>query len=292
MYSFEGCYLKNDICLNNFFMKNIHENSNIEECNNIAKINNAPFFAMSNGNLNNSSCLIGNDVSINENITVLSNKNNKINIKNISKIDFTKIPNACGYNNENNKTDIYASSNAYSLYTSQDSMLLYNNKDLLNKTYENPYYFNNWLKTLDSDFNKITTNLKNAYLEYIRSKSEAQDFNDYINEPANIKSKKENLIQIITDLIKLDNNYNNLINELFINSKIIFEKLNIYKSSTGLLENDFLNNKEILEDLLNTNNGENGQLINNNLKKNNLITQNILLLILIVIIIIILKKNR
>ena len=292
MYSFQGCYLKNDICLNNFFTKNIQENSSIGDCTNIARINNAPFFAMSNGNLNNATCLIGNDISVNENITLLSNKNNKINIKNISKVDFSKTPNACGYNNENKKTDIYASSNAYSLYTSKNSMLLYNNKDLLKKTYESPYYFNNWLKTLNQDFSKIIHNLKEAYLEYIRSKAEVQDFNDYINEPANIKSKKENLIQILTDLLKLDNNYNNLINELVINSKIMFEKLNVYRSSTGLLENDILNNKIILEDLLDTNNGENGQLINNNLKKYNLIAQNILLLILIVIIIIILKKNR
>lgn len=291
MYSFEGCYLKNDICLNNFFMKNIHKNSNIEECTNIANINNAPFFAMTNGNLNNSSCLIGNDISINENITLLSNKNNKINIKNISNINFDNVPNACGYNNNNNN-DIYASSNAYSLYTSKNTMLLYNNKDLLNKTYENPYYFNNWLKTLDSDFYKITANLKNAYLEYIRSKSEVQDFNDYINEPTNVKNKKENLLKIITDLLKLDNNYNQLINELFINSKIIFEKLGIYKNSTKLLQNNILDNKITLKDLLNTNNSENGQLLNNNLKKNNLIAQNILLVLIIVIIIIFLKKNR
>lgn len=290
MYSFQGCYLKNDICFNNFFTKNIEQNSSVGDCENIAKINNAPYFALTSGNINNATCLIGNDITTNKNITSLSNKNNKINIENISKIDFTKTPNACGYNNENKKTDVYASTNAYSLYTSKDTMLLYNNQDLLKKTYESPYYFNNSLKTLNEDFSKIMTNLKETYLEYIRSKAEVQDFNDYINEPGNIKSKKENLIQIIIDLLKLDNNYNNLINELLTNSKIIFEKLNVYKSSTGLLENDLFNNKVILEDLLNTNNGQNGQLVNNNLKKNNLIAQNIILLIIISIIIIFLKK--
>jgi hypothetical protein len=292
MYSFQGCYLKNDICLNNFFTKNIQKNSSLGDCENIAKINNAPYFALTSGNINNASCLIGNDISVNENITLLSSKNNKININNISKIDFDKSPNACGYNNDNKKTDIYASSNAYSLYTSKNTMLLYNNKNLLQKTYESSYYFNNWLTTLDKDFNKIINNLKNTYLEYIRSKAEVQDFNDYINEPSNIKNKKENLIQILTDLLRLDNNYNNLINEIINNSKILFEKLNIYKTSTGLLENDIFNNKNILDKLLNTNNAENGELVNNNLKKNNLIAQNIILIIIIIIIIVVLKKNK
>ena len=292
MYSFQGCYsISNDISINNYFTKNIKNNSSIGDCKNEAKINNAPFFALTGGNIYNAKCLIGKNELINENITFLTNSKNKLNINDICNSDISKKSHICGYNNLNKKTDIYAGKNAYSLYTSENTNLLYKNQKLLSKTYESPFYFENNLQELDNNFKNIIKNLKNSYIEYIRSKSESQVFNDNIEEPKNIIIKKENLIQIFTDLINLDNNYNNLINKIINNSNTVFEKLNVFRSSTGILQNEIYNNKDKLDELLNINRADNGQLLDNKLKKNVLILQNIILLISIISILF-LKKNK
>ena len=112
-----------------------------------------------------------------------------------------------------------------------------------------------------------------------------------IDEPKNVSNQKENLIQILTDLISLDNNYNNLITELINNSKIVFSKLNVFRSSSSLLESELFNNKDILNQLLNTNRADNGQLLMNNLKKNVLISQNIILIIILISLLFIKKNN-
>lgn len=292
MFSFQGCYsTHNDLCLNNFFTIHQQNTSSVGDCKNLAKINNSPFFALTGGNTNNATCLLGNDISINENITYLSNSKHKLNIQDICNSDLSKKSNICGYNNPNKKTDIYASNDAFSLYTSANTMLFYKNQDLLNKTYQSPFYFNNKLKNLDDDFNKIINNLRTSYLEFIRSKAESQAFNDTIEEPKNVSNKKENLIQILTDLIRLDNNYNNLITEIINNSKIVFSKLNVFRSSSSLLENELFNNKDILDQLLNTNRADNGQLLSNNLKRNVLISQNIILIIILISLLFIKKNN-
>ena len=126
---------------------------------------------------------------------------------------------------------------------------------------------------------------------FIRSKAESQAFNDMIDEPKNVSNQKENLIQILTDVISLDNNYNNLITELINNSKIVFSKLNVFRSSSSLLESELFNNKDILNQLLNTNRADNGQLLMNNLKKNVLISQNIILIIILISLLFIKKNN-
>ena len=293
MYSFQGCFLLNDdICLNNYFTLHQENSSSVGDCENLAKINAAPFFALTGGNTNKASCLLGNDSdTVSDTITSLTNSKNKIDIQNISEIDLSKKPNICGYNNPNKKTDIYAGANAFSLYTSANTMLLYKNKDLLKLTYESAYFFNNKLKQLDEDFKKIIDNLKNSYIEYIRSKAESQAFGDTIEEPDNVITKRENIIQILTDLIRLYNNYNNLINDIVKSSQVVFEKLNVFRSSTGLLQSQFNTNNDILDNLLNANRADNGQLLNNTLKRNVLIAQNILL-ILILISLFFIKKNK
>lgn len=292
MYSFQGCYsLSSDMSFDNYFIKDIKNNSSIGDCENEAKINDAPFFALTGGNIYEAKCLIGKNDSVNENVTFLTNSKNKLNIQDICNSNISKKQNICGYNNSFKKTDIYAGKNAYSLYTSENTNLLYKNQKLLTKTYESPFYFENKLQELDNNFKNIISNLKNAYIEYIRSKSESQVFNDNIEEPRNIIIKKEIIIQILTDLINLDNNYNNLINEIVNNSKIVFEKLDVFRSSTGILQNEIFNNKDVLDNLLNINRADNGQLLDNNLKKNVLIFQNILLLISVISILFIKKNN-
>lgn len=292
MFSFQGCYsISDDICLNKYFTQHQQNSSSVGDCENLAKINNSPFFALTSGNINRATCLLGTDISVNETITLLSNSKHKLNIQDICNSDITNKSNICGYNNPNKKTNIYAGKNSFSLYTSANTMLLYKNQGLLSKTYESPFYFNNKLKQLDDNFKKIINNLKNAYLEYIRSKAEAQAFNDTIEETSNVKKQKENLIQILTDLIRLDNNYNNLINEIVNNSRIVFEKLNVFRSSTSLLQGELFNNKEVLQQLLNNNRADNGQLLDNNLKKNVLIAQNIILIIILFSLLFIKKNN-
>lgn len=291
MFSFQGCYsLSDDICLNNYFTQHQQNSSSVGDCENLARINYSPFFALTGGNVNRATCLLGTDVSVNETITLLSNSKHRLKIQDICNSDITNKSNICGYNNPNKKTNIYAGKNSFSLYTSANTMLLFQNQGLLSKTYDSPFYFNNRLKQLDNNFKKIINNLKNAYLEYIRSKAEAQAFNDTIEEPKNIIKQKENLIQILTDLIRLDNNYNNLINDIIRNSRVVFEKLNVFRSSTSLLQSQLFNNRDVLQQLLNNNRGDNGEMLNNNLKKNVLIAQNVILIIILFSLLFIKKK--
>ena len=102
MYSFQGCFLLNDdICLNNYFTLHQENSSSVGDCENLAKINAAPFFALTGGNRNKASCLLGNDSdTVSDTITSLTNSKNKIDIQNISEIDLSKKPNICGYNNQ------------------------------------------------------------------------------------------------------------------------------------------------------------------------------------------------
>lgn len=291
MYSFQGCYkISDDICLNNFFTINNENNSSIGDCKNAARINDSPFFAMTNGNIQHATCLLGNDVSINSNITTLSNINNKINIENINNEDLTNKPNICGFNQLNKKSDIYAGSNVFSLYTSENTMLLYKNQNLLKKSYESPYYYNNWLKQLDNDFNNIIDKIKTSYIDYLTTKAYDQDINDIINNTDNAKNKQNMFVSAITDLINLNNDYNKLINDLVKNSKIVFEKLNVFKSSTGLLENELFNNKEVLDKLLSNNRGDNEELLNKKLKKYLLVSE-ISIITLIIIFLFFIKKK-
>ena len=291
MYSFQGCYkISDDICLNNFFTINNDNNSTIGDCKNAASINNSPFFAMTDGNIQHATCLLGKNNNVNNNITRLSNTNNKVNIQNINNQELRDKPNICGFNKSNKKTDIYAGSNVFSLYTSKNTMLMYKNKDLLKKTYESPYYFNNELKQLDNDFNNIIKKIKVSYIDYLITKASEQDLNDTISNSQNVKNKNNVFILAITDLITLNNNYNKLINNLVKNSKIVFEKLNVFKSSTGLLENELFNNKEVLDELLNNNRGDNEELLNNKLKKY-LFVSEITIITLIIISLFLIKKK-
>lgn len=291
MYSLQGCYsFDNDICLNNIFDKK-SDFSSVNNCKNIAKFNNSPFFIMTNGNINDGSCFLGKDISINENIKHLSNDTRKLKIENISNKNIKNIDNICGYNNLSTKNDVYAGSNSYSLYTSADSMLVYNNENILKEKYELPSYYSNSLDNLNKDFSNIITNLKNSYIDYIKSKAEDQAFNDIINNPKIIISKKENIIQILNDLLYLDKNYNNLINNISKNSEIVFSKLNIFRTSSKLFSNELDNNKKELEDLLNMNRGDNEELLSNNLKKVVYFLNNIFLIIIILIFLFI-KKNK
>ena len=131
MYSFQGCYsLNNDISINNIFTTHQKNSSSVGDCERIASINNSPFFALTGGNINKATCLLGTDVSVNNNITLLSNYKNKVKIQDICNSDLSNRPNLCGYNNPNKKTDIYSGDNNYSLYTSANSMLLFKNQGL------------------------------------------------------------------------------------------------------------------------------------------------------------------
>lgn len=292
MFSFQGCYsLSNDISLNKYFTQYQQNSSSVGDCENLAKINNSPFFALTGGNVNKATCLLGSDISVNENITFLTNSNNKLNIQDICNTDIANKSNICGYNNLNKKTNIYAGKNSFSLYTSSDTMLLYKNQDILNKTYESEFYFNNKLKQLDDNFKQLIKSLKTSYLDYITSKAQAQSFNDTIEEPTNVKNSKNNLLSVLTDLISLDNNYNSLINEIISNSKIVFEKLNVFRSSTKLLDSELFNNNEIFQQLINDNRADNGQLLDNNLKKNVLIAENIILIIILILLLFVKKNN-
>lgn len=292
MFSFQGCYsLSNDICLNKYFTQYQQNSSSVGDCENLAKINNSPFFALTGGNVNKATCLLGSDISVNENITFLTNSNNKLNIQDICNTDIANKSNICGYNNPNKKTDIYAGKNSYSLYTSSNTMLLYKNQDILNQTYESEFYFNNKLKQLDDNFKQLIKNLKTSYLDYITSKAHAQSFNDTIEEPTNVKNNKNNLLSVLTDLISLDNNYNSLINEIISNSKIVFEKLNVFRSSTKLLDSELFNNNEIFQQLINDNRADNGELLDNNLKRNVLIAENIILIIILILLLFVKKNN-
>ena len=102
--------------------------------------------------------------------------------------------------------------------------------------------------------------------------------------------QRDNIIQILTDLIRLYNNYNNLINDIVKNSEEVFEKLNVFRSSTSLLQSQFNTNNDILDNLLNANRADNGQLLNNTLKRNVLIAQNILLILILISLFF--KKNK
>lgn len=291
MYTFQGCYkISDDICLNNFFTINNENNSSIGDCKNAARINNSPFFAMTNGNIQHATCLLGNDISVNSNITTLSNTNNKVNIQNIKNQDLKNKPDICGFNQPNKKSDIYAGSNVFSLYTSENAMLLYKNQNLLKKTYESPYYYNNWLKQLDNDFNNIMKKIKTSYIDYLTTKAYDQNLNDIIINTDSAKNKQNTFVSAVTDLINLNNDYNKLINDLVKNSKIVFEKLNVFKSSTGLLENELFNNKQILDELLSDNRGDNEQLLNNKLKKYLLVSE-ITIITLIIIFLFFIKKK-
>ena len=292
MFSFQGCYsLSNDICLNKYFTQYQQNSSSVGDCENLAKINNSPFFALTGGNVNKATCLLGSDISVNENITFLTNSNNKLNIQDICNTDIANKSNICGYNNPNKKTNIYAGKNSYSLYSSSNTMLLYKNQDILNQTYESEFYFNNKLKQLDDNFKQLIKSLKTSYLDYITSKANAQSFNDTIEEPTNVKNNKNNLLSVLTDLISLDNNYNSLINEIISNSKIVFEKLNVFRSSTKLLDSELFNNNEIFQQLINDNRADNGELLDNNLKKNVLIAENIILIIILILLLFVKKNN-
>jgi hypothetical protein len=291
MYSFQGCYkVSDDICLNNFFTINNKNSSSIGDCKNAASVNDSPFFAMTDGNIQHATCLLGKNTNINNNITTLSNTNNKVNIQNINNQELRDKPNICGFNNSNKKTDIYAGSNLFSLYTSKNTMLMYKNQDLLKKTYESPYYFNNWLKQLDNDFNNIINKIKVAYRDYLITKASEQDLNNVISNSQTVKNKNNVFVLAVADLISLNNQYNNLINNLVKNSKIVFEKLNVFKSSTGLLENELFNNKEVLDQLLNNNRGDNEELLNNKLKKYLLVSE-ITIITLITISLFLIKKK-
>ena len=291
MYSFQGCYkISDDICLNNFFTINNKNNSSIGDCKNAARINNSPFFAVTNGNIQHATCLLGNDVSINSNITTLSNTNNKVDIQNINNQELKDKPDICGFNQANKKSDIYAGSNVFSLYTSENAMLLYKNQNLLKKTHESPYYYNNWLKQLNNDFNNIIEKIKTSYVDYLTTKAYDQNLNDIINNTDSAKNKQNIFVLAITDLINLNNDYNNLINDLVKNSKIVFEKLNVFKSSTGLLENELFDNKQVLDELLSDNRGDNEELLNNKLKKYLLVSE-ITIITLIIISLFFIKKK-
>ena len=291
MYSFKGCYSINDICLNNFFIEKTKKNTTVKDCINYSKINDAPFFILTNGNRNKAECYLGKDLSVNNNISLLSKNNNKLKVENISNKDLSKTPNICGYNNNNND-DIYTGSNGYSLYISNNTSLMYKNKNIINKQFKDSKYFRNWLLEQKNNFDKLNKNLKLSYLEYIRSKCEAQVFNDIIAEPKIVKNKKENLFQTITDMIRLDNQYNNIITELIQNSKIVKNKIDIFQDSTSIVGNNLSSNLEILDKLLDSNKAYNVEIVSNSLKKYVLLSENIILVIVIIILIMLLKKNK
>lgn len=303
MYRFAGCFkidqCNNTIDLDKYFIKD-SSNSTVSECRSVAIQQKAPFFALTDGNEYKSTCYIGDSskpLSTLNDYKYLINSEGNVTPIDICNIDLSgsSYANVCGFNTpyeSYGSKNIYAGSNVYSMYVTEDLSISFRNLHYLEQISESSQYFKNKLSDISKNFFGLLSNIKTSYENYILNRAENQCLSDFkptvSGNPAAVYNAN------IQALINNKKDYENLINNLVTNSKIVLQKLEIYNETINSYKSQINIDKSKLDNLLNLDRADNAQLFDNKLKKNVLLAENILIIIIILFIIfkIITKNNK